>query len=619
MSYAKWIWKFWRPHRAWLWILSLLTLISSLVLLSFPYLMGVVIDTGYKVAGDMTGSGRDYPVFIQSFIEMLNAWIGVPDPENIDATSKKIITLVVIVGLLRSFSRMYPRIRMLINGLLGMDIREYYFSQIINKGYRFFTKFRTGDLVTRLMDDVDMGTKIAWFSCSGIFRAVESASQFVFCLTFMLLLNWQLSLICISPFPILLFIFYKLRSRLTVVSLERQKLISSTNDALEAAYSGVRILKAFNVQNRQSDAFRGTLDKRVKTEYRYQELDYRLKFLFMAINKVGQIIVFAAGSYMVLKGTLTPGELYAFWVYLELLLPPLTDIPYLFVASRTAFASIDRENEIEYTLGGTEDVFTGAGQVGDFSEIELAGAGFEYTEHKPRILHDVSLKLGKGEKAAVVGAVGSGKSTLVKMAAGLYPPSTGEFRYNGRGIAEYDIKGYRSLVGYIPQEATLFSESVRDNVKFGREIEDGEILKVLELAQIKEEIEALEEGLDQVLGQKGLTLSGGQKQRIAIARALAGKPDLLLMDDCTSSLDAENESRFWEIFTRKYPDTACLIVTHRLSTARQADVIYVLDDGVVVGRGTHDELLDSCEEYRNFLTRDELRQALANKKTHPSP
>ena len=136
------------------------------------------------------------------------------------------------------------------------------------------------------------------------------------------------------------------------------------------------------------------------------------------------------------------------------------------------------------------------------------------------------------------------------------------------------------------------------------------------MAQIRDEVEAMPEGLDQMLGQKGLTLSGGQKQRVAIARALAGKPDLLLMDDCTSSLDAENESRFWETFTEKYPDTACLIVTHRLSTARKADVIYVLDHGRLVGKGTHEELLESCEEYRNFLTRDELMQALAGKKSN---
>jgi len=612
----KWIWNFWRPHHNWLWILSLLTLISSAVILLQPYFYGVVIDTASRLAGEPAGVKGSYPAFAQSLILHLNNWIGIPDPANVGKITKKIITLLIIAGLLRSVSRFYPRVRMLINNLLAMDMREYYFAQVIGKGYRFFTRFRTGDLVTRLTDDIDSEPKISWFACSGIFRAIESGSQFAFCVGIMLILNWKLALISISTLPLLLYIFYKLRSRLTDVSLQRQELISATNDALEAAYSGIRILKAFNVENGQSMSFKSTLSKRLQKEYQYQQLDYRVKFIYQGISNLGQIIVFTVGGWMVLNHGLSEGVFYSFWVYLAMLLPLLTDIPYLFVASRTAFASIDREIEIETTPGGTENIYTGTEKAGATESIEIRDASFRYSDNLPQVLDKVGIKLSKGEKAAVVGPVGGGKSTLIKLAAGLYPPSSGEFLFNSRGLVHYDIDSYRERIGYIPQEATLFSESVRDNVRFGRDIPDYEILNALEMAQIRDEVEAMPEGLNQMLGQRGLTLSGGQKQRVAIARALAGKPDLLLMDDCTSSLDAENESRFWETFTEKYPDTACLIVTHRLSTARKADVIYVLDHGKLVGKGTHEELLESCEEYRNFLTRDELMQALAVKKSN---
>jgi ATP-binding cassette subfamily B protein len=237
---------------------------------------------------------------------------------------------------------------------------------------------------------------------------------------------------------------------------------------------------------------------------------------------------------------------------------------------------------------------------------------FRYDKALPASLEEISLTLRKGERAAVVGAVGSGKSTLVKLVAGQLPPSRGRITINGNTLQSFDIEDYRKRVGYIPQEATLFSESVKENVRFGRDVPDEAVEESLEFAQVRGEMEALPDGLNQVLGQKGLTVSGGQKQRLAIARALAGQPDLLLMDDCTASLDAENERAFWAMFAERFPNAACLIVSHRLATARQADTVYVLAEGRIVGKGTHAELLASCEEYRSFLTREELKAALAS-------
>jgi ABC-type multidrug transport system fused ATPase/permease subunit len=210
-----------------------------------------------------------------------------------------------------------------------------------------------------------------------------------------------------------------------------------------------------------------------------------------------------------------------------------------------------------------------------------------------------------------VGMVGSGKSTLIKLAAGIFSPTTGTILVNGKPLRGYAQADLRAHAGYIPQEATLFSESVRDNVAFGRQVTPEMLVSSLELARVREEMEALPGGLDQVLGQRGLTVSGGQKQRLAIARALAGAPDLLLMDDCTSALDAENERAFWELFRERFPHAACLIVTHRLATALQADVIYMLHKGRIVGAGTHAELVETCPQYRSFLTREELEAALA--------
>lgn len=585
MKHIRWIWRFWGPHRPWIWLLLLLTLLSSAVALFYPIIFKYLIDS-------------------------ITAAIEKNDPELAGQTTYKLIVMITAIGLARSLSNLYPGFRAMLNARLEMGIRQHYFGEIIEKGYKFFQKFRTGDLVTRLTDDIGGFPKIAWFSCSGIFRAVESASKFIFCIIFMLWMNWQLALLAIIPLPIMLLIFYKLRIALGKRSLERQKIISVTNDALEATFSGVRILKAFRGEDNQAHEFREILDRRVGVELSLMKLWMGLHNLYWGIQFIGQIIVIVAGGMMVIKGTLTLGQFYAFYVYLSMLLQPLMDIPNLFVTSRQAFACIDREIEIEETLGGMEDAGKGIGQLHSMDSVIIENASFRYDGAETDSLSDISMEIARGQKIAVVGAVGSGKTTLVKLIAGILPQTSGVIKLNGKNLSDYSIDAYREKVGYIPQEATLFSESVTENVNFGRNLSADAIIGALEMAQVKAEMAALPAGFAQMLGQRGLTISGGQKQRLAIARALAGSPDLLLMDDVTASLDAENERAFWAEFERRVPGAACVIVTHRLATARRADRIYVLKDGRIAGEGTHDELLETCEEYRNFLTREELQAAL---------
>jgi ATP-binding cassette subfamily B protein len=585
MKHIRWIWRFWQPHKPWLFILGFLTLLSSAATIGFPLVLKYVIDS-------LDENLRDNPAL---------------DAEELTI---RLAAMIAIVGLVRSAAMIYPGVRAQVNNLLEKDVREYYFAQIVYKGYKFFQKFRTGDLVTRLSDDIFGFPKIAWFCCSGIFRAVESSSKFLFCMAFMIMMNWKLAMLAIIPLPVMLLIFYRIRVALTKASTERQQIFSRTNDELEASFSGIRILKAFCGEEHQVGNLRGILDERIGVELRLQRLWMGVRMLYQGVQFTGQIIVIIAGGYMVLNDQLRIGEFYAFYVYLSILLQPLMDIPNLFVTSRQAFACIDREIEIEETRGGTEDIYNGSTAVGSISELELSKASFCYDPGLGNAVEAVDLKLASGRKIAIVGRVGSGKSTLLKMVSGLLPPSEGALLVNGTPLAQYELDDYRRHVGYIPQEATLFSESVRDNVSFGREVEPELILRALEMARVRTELEALPKGLDTVLGQKGLTISGGQKQRLAIARALAGQPDVLLMDDCTASLDAENEREFWELLREHYPETACLIVTHRLATAQVADLIHVMEEGRIVGSGSHIELLENCDAYRNFLSHEEMQADL---------
>jgi ATP-binding cassette subfamily B protein len=599
MKYVRWIWRFWQPHQTWLWLLALLTLLSSGVTLAYPLVFKRIIDMVQEAS---TSGGK----------ELLDQrW--------------QLIGLLALVGALRSLANMYPGARAVVNSKLEMDIREHYFGQVIGKGQRFFQRFRTGDLVTRLTDDIGGFPKIAWFCCSGIFRAVESVGKFLFCMSFMLLLNWKLALISTIPLPIMLLIFYWLRKALSKASLERQQMISVTNESLEAAFSGVRILKAFNGEAGQAAQFRRVLDKRIGVELAVTRLWVGMRNVYEGIQYTGQILVIIVGGWMVIRGDMTFGTFYAFYRYQTLLLQPLLDIPNLFVTARQAYACIDREIEIEETEPASAD--PGGKELDKYAaklshplsspvtapairQLELRNVTFCYDPGLPNAVEDISLTLRAGEKAAIVGAVGSGKSTLLKVAAGILRPTSGAVLANGQPLAELDMAQFRARSGYIPQESNLFSESVAENVSFGRDLQREDVSSALSMAQVLDEMERLPSGLDQVLGQRGLTVSGGQKQRLAIARALAGKPDLLLMDDVTASLDAENERRFWDMLEANLPDAMCLIVTHRLATARKADVVYMIEDGRLVGRGSHAELVRDCAPYRAFLTREELAEEL---------
>lgn len=568
-----------------------LTLFSSAVTIGYPLVYKYLIDT-LKNTLDQNSSIA-----------------------SIDQTTVKLIGMFAVIGFARSLANLYPAFRALLNSRIEMDVRQYYFNIIIEKGYKFFQKFRTGDLVTRLTEDIWGFPKIGWFACSGIFRAVESSSKFIFCIAFMLMMNWKLALLSIIPLPIMLFIYYKVGVTLHKRAMDRQRIISRTNDALESAFSGIRIIKSFNGEQNQAKEFKKILKDRVGVELRLMKMWMGIMNIYGGIQLGGQLIVIIVGGWMVIKGELTLGEFYAFYVYLTLIGPPLLDLPQLFVSSKQVFPSIDREIEIEDTPGGIEGIYPGTISVKAIDSIKLDQISFKYESELGYALQDINLTMKKGQRIAIVGEVGSGKSTLIKLIAGLLPAQNGNFYINNQLIKEIDIKQYRSKVGYIPQESNLFSESVLDNVRIGRDMPESAIITALEIAQVREEMEGLPQGLEQILGQKGLTISGGQKQRLAIARAVAGDSEILLMDDVTASLDAENEKRFWISFLQKNPTASCIIATHRLATAQQADVIYVLDQGKIAGYGSHQDLIGNCKEYQNLLSRAELEAELGVKRS----
>ena len=292
----------------------------------------------------------------------------------------------------------------------------------------------------------------------------------------------------------------------------------------------------------------------------------------------------------------------AIYLFVDQLWRPMLDIPQLFVAGRQAFVCIDRLEEMnDFERDEEEYVDRGGEPVTSIESISFEGVTFQYDGGRPAV-DDVDFTLPLGKKLAVVGPVGSGKSTIARLLSGEYRPNAGRILVNGRDLAEADLTDYRRHVGYIPQEALLFSDTVRENVSFGRGHGDDLVGDALRVAQVEEEVRLFPNGLDEMLGQRGVRVSGGQRQRLAIARAVIGDPDVLIMDDVTAALDAENEERLWDAIEERRKDVTAVLITHRISTARQADEILVIDHGQVVDRGTHDELIGRCRLYRRLAS-----------------
>lgn len=579
-SHIKWIFKQWSYHKLFVVWLLFLTLLSTAASVAYPMVFRKLFDQ------------LQYQLLHHTGIEQSMKGI------------YNIAFLLIAVGLVRLVASLYPCFRAWMNNQFEYELRYRYFHSITAKDYHFFDHFRTGDLVTRLTNDLtaDFG-RISWFMCSGIFRALSSFSSIVFCLFVMFYMSWKLTIMILIPLPFMIVIFYFVSDRLYRTFNENQEAISEINNQLEMSFSGIRIIKAFVCEEKYKRFFRKALDTRFKTEMKVIKLNTIIHLIYEYIDNFALIAVILFGGYMIVQGNISVGTFFAFYVYLNMLIFPILDLPQLFVSGKQAFVCIDRLEEIaqfpvKINASAPERVI----QITQIESIEFDKVSFRFDSRELPVLENTSFTINKGEKIAIFGSIGAGKTTLLQLVCGILQPHSGTIRINGYPLSEIDLVSLRDLIGYVPQEATLFSGSIWDNVLFGNSnMDKNDFVSVIETVQLKEEIEQFSEHENTMLGQRGLSLSGGQKQRLSIARALVRKPQLLILDDITASLDASKEELLWQGIGDIFNDITCLIVSHRLSSVRYVDQVIFLDNGSLLGMGTHDILLETNNEYRLFI------------------
>jgi ATP-binding cassette subfamily B protein len=588
LRHLRWIWHIWRERKALIFLLFFLTLLSSLVAVTYPYLTKLLID------------------MLQRLIESQ------PSLAQVTKETWRLAGLFIAVGLTGLVASLFPGIRGAVNVVFEHLIRMKYFKIVLEKDYRFFARFRSGDIVTRLTDDIYDFPKLGWFLCSGIFRAVESISKVLFCLAAMFLINGKLTLLSLIPLPLTILVYYIVQDRIYDTFRRNQEAISDINSQLELSFSGVRIIKAYACGQKYRRFFSDALQHRFSTEMAVIKLGTVLDMIYMYIDYIAQLVVIFAGGYMAVRGYITIGTFYAFYTYLGMLIYPILDIPQLFVSSKRAFVNIDRLEELAQGTAPSdqsrlrEDQNEGQASTILFQNLTVDSVRFQYPDRETPALLDLSLSVQRGERLAILGPVGSGKSTLLKLMAGLLPPERGHILINGKPRSEYAPLALANLIAYVPQEALLFSGTIRENVAFGSpgpgmELSQEAFDEAITIAQMKREIESFALKDKTILGQRGVSLSGGQKQRLAIARALARKAQILLLDDITASLDAANEDLLWQALTEGYQDMTCLVVSHRLSTLQYVDRILFLNQGNIQALGRHEELMETNPAYRAFI------------------
>jgi len=543
-----------------------------------------------------------YPIVFRKLIDLLRDILSFPGKyahpmEEVN----RVIMLFLAIGLAQLVTGFYPAFRGWVNIRFEHFLRMRYFRQITDKDFSFFQKFRTGDVVTRLTDDLSDFPKISWFLCSGIFRAVNSFSMILFSLVVMFSVNVRLTLLSISPLPLMMIVFYVASDKLYKNFERNQQAVSNINSQLEMSFSGIRIVKAFVSEEKYNRFFDIALARRFKTEMSMVKLNAVLHLIYEYIDYIAQIGVILFGGYMAVKGEISVGTFFLFYTYLSMMIYPLLDLPQLFVSGKQAFVNIDRLEEMKdfptfnHSLRGTRKVEA-------FREIVFEDVSYSYPDKQSPAIRNCNFRLGIGERLLILGSTGAGKSTIANLIFCLLLPSQGKISINGIPLQEIELSALREVVAYVAQEPMLFSGSIRENVLFAvDQASPDEYAKAVSTAQLQQEIDSFPEKDETRVGQRGIGVSGGQKQRITIARALIKHPQLLILDDITASLDAENEEKLWQDINSLYPDIAAIVISHRLSTLHYVDKVLYIDKQGYCHLGTHEELVFGNEEYHDFL------------------
>lgn len=510
-----------------------------------------------------------------------------------------VLALSIGKGILMYFMRQ----TIIVNSrLIEYDMRKEVFDHLSRLDLAFYKRNKTGDIMSRVSEDVN---KVRMYLGPALLYGINLTCLFAFTIFAMIQVSPKLTLYTLAPLPFLSLSIYYVSSRINIKSEEIQTQLSKLTSTAQEVYAGIRVVKSYTKEAQFVNYFddeSGVYKTKSLELARIKAFFHPLMILMVSLSS---LVVIYVGGIEVTKGTISYGNIAEFIIYVNMLTWPVTAIGWIASIIQEAEASQKRINYLLQTepeiTNPSKDTYEVDGK------ITFENVSYVYPDTGIKALEDVSFSLGAGQKLAIVGRTASGKSTVADLILRLYDVTSGSIKIDGVDVKAHNLDLLRRKIGYVPQDVFLFSEKVSTNIALGaRQSSEEDIKQYADFAAVKDDIETLPDQFDTKVGERGVTLSGGQKQRVSIARAFIKHPDIVILDDALSAVDTKTEQQILEYLNGALADKTAIVITHRLNSLTDYDMIIVLDEGRIVEQGTHRELVDLGGIYADMLNQQQV-------------
>ena len=582
MKALKYLNKYFFQYKYYFLIGIIITVFSKILALEWPEIVGDSLDVvdDYRLKGNIT-------------------------LEELKSELLKNFLYILGFAMLSGFFTFLMRQTIIVSSRkIEFDLKNEIYAQYQRLSSNFYKQNRTGDLMNRISEDV---SKVRMYFGPAIMYSINLVLLFVIAFTKMININVKLTLYTVAPMPILSLSIYLLSKLINERSQTVQLYLSKLTTLSQEVMSGVNVIKSYGLEPQKNKEFVALAEETKKTNinlYKAQALFFPLMVLLIGISN---LMVVYIGGMEYIAGNIGIGVIAEFIIYVNMLTWPVAALGWVSSIIQQAEASQTRINEFLEEDPEIKNHSEESSEVG--GSIQFKEVSLRYPDTNILALDRINLDIKKGQTIAILGKTGSGKSSILQLIARLYDPTDGEVLIDNTNIKDLNLYDLRESIGTVPQEPFLFSESIADNIRFGKsDASENEIMQAAKQAAIHDNIMLFNEKYNTILGERGVTLSGGQKQRVSIARAIIKDPKILLFDDCLSAVDTDTEALILEGIEKASKGKTSIIVSHRISSAKHADYIYVLDQGRIVQEGDHNKLIEESGYYKSLYEQQLLEK-----------